>query len=276
MSDSPHARGAFDGGRTEVRRYLERIGLQPETPEADGLETLETVQRAHVESVPFENLAIVGDPYGSREGEGVVLSVPRLYEKIVEDERGGYCFELNGLAHWLLGELGYDVDRIAARMAGADDACGPANHHSNVVESDRRYVVDVGITPPMLRRPVPLDGTPVSDGVGSQWRIVESDRPDATHRVEHRSPGEGSWSNRFVFADEPRELRYFEAVNDHLQSAPESPFTGEPIVATSTGRGHRMLVGDTLTIAVEDDERERVVAPEEFHEVLDGLFGLSC
>lgn len=231
--------GTADGPRAglDAGAYVERIGVDPGAVGTPDLETLERLQRAHVTAVPFENLAIVGDPYGDREGGGVVLSVPHLYEKIVRGEGGGYCFELNGLFHWLLDALGYEVDRVAARVTG-EALRTPANHHTNLVQLDRRYVVEVGTGVPMLRRPLPLDGTPRSDGAGVEWRIVESDRPDETYCTEYRPPGEEEWAKRYVFSDVPRELSYFEATNDYLQSAPESPFTGEPIVAIATEEGH--------------------------------------
>ncbi|QLG64119.1 arylamine N-acetyltransferase [Halorarum salinum] len=255
-------------------RYLERIGVDPDAVETPDLETLARLQRAHVTAVAFENLDVVGDPYGDREGSGVVLSVPDLYAKVVERGRGGFCFELNGLFHWLLAELGYDVDRVAARVTSDGDATPPANHHANVVQFDRRYVTDVGMGTPTMRRPLPLDGGSRADGAGVEWRVAESDRPDETYRTEYRTPGESEWSTRYVFSDVPRELSYFEATCDYLASAPESTFTGDPIVTVATDEGHLRLSRDTLTEIVGGDGRERTVTGEEWHEVLASKFGL--
>lgn len=258
-----------------VDAYLSRISIDPATVDEPDLETLEELQRAHVTSVPFENLSIVGDPYGEWAGERVVLDTSWLYEKIVDRGRGGYCFELNGLFHWLLDELGYDVDRVAARVTSDDGtARPPANHHANVVELDRRYVVEVGTGVPMLRQPLPLDGSSRIDEVGVEWRVAESDRPDETYCTEYRRSG-GEWSTRYVFSDVPRALWYFTATNDYLQSAPESGFTDGPMVAIATADGHRKLSAETLTAYVGGDEREHRVTEAEWHAVLEREFGLS-
>lgn len=261
-------------GSMSLEDYLRRIGVAPETADTPDLSTLEYLQRAHVTSVPFETLAITGDPHGERSGPGVDLSLPALYEKVVERDRGGYCFELNGLFHWLLDELGYDVDRVAARVTSDGDAGPPANHHTNVVGLDRRYVVDVGMGSPVMRRPVPLDGEICTDEADVEWRIVESDRPDETYRSEFREPGAEEWTRRFVFSDVSRDRQYFEATNDYLQSAPESPFTGDPVVSIATEDGHLKLSGDTLTKTVGTEEDERTVPPEEWHATLEAAFGL--
>lgn len=274
-------------------RYLDRIGLDAADVDATDRETLERLQRAHVTSVPFETLSITGDPHGPRDGEGVSLDPARLYEKVVEHRRGGFCYELNGLFGRLLRELGFDPDRVAARVVNDGAARPPANHLTHVVEFDRRYVVDVGMGTPTMRRPTPLDGTVVADDAGVEWRVVESDRPDAAYVSQYRSPGEsedadgdgddenetsgdegGGWSDRYVFSDVPRDRSYFAATFDFLSAAPESPFTGDPVVTIATERGHERLTTETLTSTVDGEERERTVDPDEWRDVLETEFGL--
>jgi N-hydroxyarylamine O-acetyltransferase len=209
--------------------YLARIGLDPtevrrsdagnaaaSTTESAGspdYETLERLQRAHVTTVPFETLAVTGDPFGPREGEGVTLTLPHLYDKIAVRERGGFCFELNGLFGWLLGELGFDSARIAAGMLSDDgDPRPPANHHAHLVSLDRPYVVDVGCGVPTMRRPLPLDGTACEDSAGVRWRAVESERPDADYLTQYRTsstprPASSATSRRPATTSPPRQSR---------------------------------------------------------------------
>lgn len=258
--------------------YLSRLGVDPVTVAAD-LDTLERLQTAHVFAVPFETLAITGHPYGDRPGEGVSLALSDIYEKIVERGRGGFCYELNGLFAWLLRELGYDADRLAGSVLVDGEPRPPANHHAIGVSLDgRRYVVDVGLGAPKLRRPIPLDGAPRTDGSGVEWRVVESDRPDADYSAQFRyaaTDGDArDWSDRYVFTDEPRELSYFQATCDYLTAAPESLFTGDPFVIVATDRGYTKLTADTLTRSVDGDERRENVGEDDWDDVLATEFGL--
>lgn len=268
-TDNPFRSEAF------VAAYLERLGITSASIGDPDRSTLARLQRAHVTTIPFENLTITGDPFEKRAGRGVVLSVSRLYEKIVERGRGGYCFELNGLFHDLLVALGYEVDRIAARVPSDGAIRTPANHHPLVVELDRRYVVDVGSGPPMIRRPIPLPGTARTDEAGVEWRVTESERPDATYRTECRGPHTPDWTPRYVFDDVARPLHYFEAANDYLQTAPESPFTDTPLVALSTEVGYRKLSGTTLLTVTPSGQRERTVSSDRWHDVLARKFDLQ-
>ncbi|ERH03984.1 MAG: arylamine N-acetyltransferase [Halorubrum sp. J07HR59] len=262
-----------------IDRYLDRIGIAPSSVTEADKNTLTRLQQAHVTTVPFENLSIVGDPFDDEPGEGVVLSIPQLFEKVVTRERGGYCFELNGLFHSLLRGLDYDIDRVPARILSDDGAGPPANHHTNIVTADREYVVDVGMGTPPMRHPTPLNGSVVTDEVGVQWRVVASDRPDETLQTEYREPPASEWSSRYVFSKQPCDIEYFRATNDHLQTAPESAFTGDPIVTIATESGYRRLSRESLSESNHVDngiqERRRAVAPEQWHETLTRMFGIS-
>ena len=68
----------------DLDAYLARIGLH-------GRPSVAEVHRAHVTSIPFENL----DPYC---GIPVSLAVEDLERKLVSKRRGGYCFEQNLLS----------------------------------------------------------------------------------------------------------------------------------------------------------------------------------
>jgi N-hydroxyarylamine O-acetyltransferase len=90
-----------------VHRYLERIGAG--APVRPTHEALVELTRRHLESVPFENLGIhLGEPASVDENV--------LFGKIVDQRRGGICYELNGLFAELLRALGYEVDLLMARV----------------------------------------------------------------------------------------------------------------------------------------------------------------
>src|SRR5690606_8248163 len=94
----------WQGDLIDLPAYLKRIGhdggLDP-TPQ-----TLRALHRAHVTSIPFENLEImVGRP--------VELSLDAVQAKLVGGPRGGYCFEHNRLFAGVLERLGYEIVALA-------------------------------------------------------------------------------------------------------------------------------------------------------------------
>jgi N-hydroxyarylamine O-acetyltransferase len=264
----------------DAAAYLARIGLDDRGPAglAPTLETLRTVVAAHVTTVPFENLSIVGHPHGGYDGEPITLSIPALHEKLVARRRGGFCFELNGLFGRLLADLGFDVDRCGARIGGDADSLGrpPANHHTTVVHLDdgRDYVADVGTGTPQLRVPVPLDGGVIEDRVGVAWRVDPSDAPLSEYALRRRDPGADDWTLRYRFRTEPRRLSYFVATCEFLANEPDGSFTGGPIVRRSTPDGWLALDRTTLTRWTGGAETETRVAPDAWDDVLAAEFDL--
>src|SRR6476659_9359361 len=95
----------------QIERYLMRIGLGGPLPST--AQTLSAIQWSHLHTVPFENLEIC--PLDRR----FTLDISAVYEKVVERNRGGCCFELNGLLAFLLESLGFAVYRMAAHFADA-------------------------------------------------------------------------------------------------------------------------------------------------------------
>ena len=103
-----------------VPAYLDRIGYKGPTEVTS--ETLRSLHRRHLETVPFENLDI------SR-SRPIVLDETRILHKIVEERRGGFCYELNSAFAALLRALGFQITLLSGRVARADGSDGPEFDH---------------------------------------------------------------------------------------------------------------------------------------------------
>jgi N-hydroxyarylamine O-acetyltransferase len=123
--------------------YLARIGVpRPAALDAVALDAamLRTLHRAHLMTVPFENLSI-------HLSEPISLAAPDLLDKIVTSRRGGFCYELNGAFGLLLEALGARVDRLAARVQGEGGLGPPFDHLALVVhlaDGTGPWLADVG------------------------------------------------------------------------------------------------------------------------------------
>uniref|UniRef100_UPI0035C75EEC arylamine N-acetyltransferase n=1 Tax=Serratia quinivorans TaxID=137545 RepID=UPI0035C75EEC len=118
------------------QRYLQHIGFAG-IPKPDLL-TLQQLHRCHMLSVPFENLSIIYR-------QGIHLEEPALFNKIVERNRGGFCYELNRLFAALLKDIDFNVQFISGEIRARDGSFGaPFDHMALMVELDQPYLVDVG------------------------------------------------------------------------------------------------------------------------------------
>ncbi len=131
-----------------VDGYLQRIDFSgSRAPTAD---TLIRIQRAHLLTIPYEGIDVYrGVPVG--------LALPAIYEKIVERQRGGWCFEMNSLLHWALVELGFDAVRINSSVGVTDSADYDTGGHMllRVMLDGVPWLADVGFGNAFLD-PIPL------------------------------------------------------------------------------------------------------------------------
>src|SRR5688572_28326190 len=109
--------------------YLRRVGYDgPLRPTVDVLDAL---AYRHATTIAFENL----DPFA---GRPVELSPQALERKLVEEGRGGYCFEHNLLLAQVLQAVGFEVSGLAARVLWTqpEDAITARSHMLLRVELD--------------------------------------------------------------------------------------------------------------------------------------------
>merc|ERR1712212_688275 len=122
-----------------VDEYLAHIGYtgSKEPTKAN----LAALHSCHLLAVVFENISCII-------GEKIKLDPDWIFEKIAKRGRGGFCFELNGVFHWLLKSLGYNVRMVSAAVA-APTPTGfsfPTDHLVNLVKiEDCQFLCDVGL-----------------------------------------------------------------------------------------------------------------------------------
>lgn len=106
--------------------YLERIGYK-DAPEVS-LVCLKKLVLGQLHNIPFEDLDVF---HGHKEPS---LDTDALFEKIVVNKRGGYCFELNGLFARLLTTLGFacrsHMARVVWNYPPADTAFSSSEHRN--------------------------------------------------------------------------------------------------------------------------------------------------
>jgi N-hydroxyarylamine O-acetyltransferase len=211
--------------------YLHRIGA--ERPAVLDETALAGLHRAHLLTVPFENLSI-------HLGEPISLAEPDLISKIVTGRRGGFCYELNGAFALLLEALGADVARVAARVYGDGRLGPPFDHLALVVRlpaGDGRWLADVGFGS-HTTYPLRYDSRHEQPDPGGRFLLADVMDGD----VDVLRDGEPQ------YRVEPREraLADFIPTCWWQQTAPQSHFRVSTICSRLTPDGRITVSGRTL------------------------------
>ena len=216
----------------EVRAYLDRIGAErPAVLDADALAVL---HRAHLLTVPFENLSIhLAEPISLDEGD--------LIAKIVTRRRGGFCYELNGAFALLLEALGAQVTRVAARVYGGEGKLGPLFDHLALVVrlpgGSGAWLADVGFGSNSTY-PLRYDSRDHQHDPGGRFTLAGTTDGD----VELVKDGE----LQYRLEQRERHLDDFVPTCWWQQTSPDSHFTLSTICSRLTEDGRISLSGRTL------------------------------
>ncbi len=149
--------------------YFERIGY--EGPASPTLDTLRMLHRKHTESIPFENL----NPFL---GVEVKLDPGSLEQKMVLNNRGGYCFEQNLLFREVLRSLGFRAKGLAARLRWKrpKEEISARGHMLLLIEiEDKKYIADVGFGGLTLTTPLRLETGITQETPHEPYRLIRKE-----------------------------------------------------------------------------------------------------
>ncbi|GAB3168822.1 arylamine N-acetyltransferase family protein [Telluribacter humicola] len=246
--------------------YLNRINYTA-TPTIS-VETLVALHRAHTLTVPFENLDIIN-------AIPIQLDQQQFYHKIVGHNRGGFCYELNGLFKLLLDQIGFrswfiSCNVYSPRIGGFAPDFG---HLAIIAEvEDKLYLVDVGFGDAFIE-PLKLEFDTHQNQFGSYYRLTRL--PDEEVLQEKSSDG-NSYSKLFKFTLKARELSEFEQLCQMHQHSPQAPFNKQPLCSRPTLDGRITLTSKSLTTTRHGVKQEiPITSDTEFQQTLSDLFGIA-
>lgn len=234
----------------DLDAYFRRIGYAESR--APTVEVLAALQRHHLDAIPFENLDVVLK-------RSIRIDPESLQRKLVTAQRGGYCFESNGLLFHVLRAMGFRNTALAARvMFERDDELPlpPRSHMLQRVDFDEgSYLVDVafgGQTPSGLLRLEPNIEQPTARE--SCRLIPHGDELDLQALM-------GEWRLLYRIAPHPHLPVDYEQANWHVSTHPDSYFVNN-LIACVPGEGCRYTLFNNVVRKRTPDGRvqERAIA----------------
>jgi N-hydroxyarylamine O-acetyltransferase len=231
------------------------------------LESLRELQAAHALAIPFENIDVI-------RGLGVRLDLPSIEQKLVHEQRGGYCFEQNALFAAVLEQLGFRVTPLAARVRWQIPAAVAMPLTHMVLRVDLGgvpYLADVGFGGLTPTAPLRLNAEEPQATPHETFRVLRS--RDA---FMLQAQVESDWGDVYRFTLEQQHPIDYELANWYTSRHPSSRFVQNLVVArpgrdrTRASLFNREFVVRRGAIA----DKRMIETPEELLEVLANQFGL--
>ena len=246
----------------QINACLRRIGWEGETEHT--IECLSALIGQFQSTLPFDNQDIC---YGHL--RSLDLSREHLFEKIVEGQRGGVCFEMNSLLLMLLRGLGFDAYLCICRVASGRTELANLTHCAVIVRLDgKQYYCDVGYGGPAASFAVELsesrqtvhDETYWIEDTCEGWRLLM------------RMDSEGNKAPVIVFLPAAVLQKDRLLLSDYLFGNPENFFASKPVMNIRTKSGHKSLTGNVFTRVDAVRCSERLLRDSEIENVLHDEF----
>lgn len=248
-----------------TNRYLRRIGLDNKEISVN-IETLNLLQKQHLLNIPFENLDIHWK-------NPIILDPDKFYQKIVENKRGGFCYELNGLFSVLLNKIGYESKIISARVSNGIGGFGRDFDHLAILTKigGDEYLVDVGFGD-FIAKPLNFILDIEQNDANGTYLIRKYD--DEYFEITKKS--EDKWKSEYIFKDLEHDLSEFTDMCNFHQTSPESHFTKGKVCSLMTEDGRKTLTDNKLIITKYKEKSETNIDLEnEFNSILEMEFNIS-
>jgi len=253
--------------RPNLDAYFARIGYAG--PREPTLALLNSIAGAHTQSIPFENLDVLLR-------RPINLDPSAIFQKLVHDHRGGYCFEQNGLLLEILNALGFQVAPLSARVRWQRprEFTPPRTHVFLRVDLDgETWLVDVGVGGLSPTSAIRLDDSGRIQITPHEARRIIRERGRLFHQVLLGD----EWSDLYEFTMEEMPFIDRELANWYTSSHPESHFRTRLIVSRAAAEGVRLtLANDEFSIRGRygRPDTRKLSGSEELLAVLATQFGL--
>ncbi|MEA5499158.1 arylamine N-acetyltransferase [Limnoraphis robusta Tam1] len=246
----------------DVTEYLNRIHYQGSLE--PNIETLHQLHYCHLLTVPFENFSI-------HLNQPINLNLEALYHKIVQQHRGGFCYELNSLFSWLLQQLGFKVTLLSAQVAREEGDFGREFGHLTLRVQDRDFwLADVGFGDSFLY-PLKFESSTEQIQNGETYQLINNQNNWIFYHKK-----EGNYQPKYCFTLTPRNLTDFQTTCEYNQTSPQSIFTQRRICTKPTLEGRVTLSDNRLIITQNGQRQEHIIDTEaEYHKILQDYFGIN-
>ncbi|ATD01599.1 arylamine N-acetyltransferase family protein [Pseudoalteromonas spongiae] len=135
-----------------VQDYLNQLNV---APQLQGLALISALYKAHIATFPFNSANVILK-------ENLSLEPEALFDRVVTNRRGGYCFEHNKVFYLALKALGFTVRPLITRVLLDGNEQNGRLHRVTLLEyQGKQYIVDVGFGVLNPRFIVPLKTTTI-------------------------------------------------------------------------------------------------------------------
>lgn len=221
-----------------------KLGLH--TPEQAAI-----VLRKFADTFPFENL----DVLNQKETE---ITPEFVQEKLLQNRRGGLCYEINSFLYLVLKHLGFNVS-LGIGTVNKDGNWAINRTHTIVLLmfNGKKYIADGGYGNRLALHPLDLDGRIVTSPAGSfRLRTVKTEKGSIALEIRNQK---GDWDVHYAFDWNPAPWQELNRIRHDIHHHPNSGFNKKPLIASVLQNGTQSINEKRFSRMWVDGRKEEIV-----------------
>ncbi|HLV15208.1 MAG TPA: arylamine N-acetyltransferase [Xanthomarina sp.] len=243
--------------------YLKRINFNGNI--SVSFECLKSIHHAQHITIPFENFDICL-------GRSIHLDPESIFQKLVKQQRGGYCFELNGLLLLALKSFGFEARPLLGRVHLTGEPSGRSHQATLVTIEDKKWLVDAGFgaeSPPV---PIPLVYNKPVTFENQTYRLIASEL--FGYMLQNKQ--DETWKNLYSF-DLSHVFDVDIKLGNHFTStSPDSFFINARIAALPVKNGMLTVFNDRFKKLINGKEEITWLKDDSSYlSILENEFGIK-
>lgn len=251
--------------------FRNRVGIPQD--EVITFDYLDSVLEKTAKTIPFENLCII-------ENRTREITKENLTSKILDQNEGGLCYELNTILYFFLYENDFNPSLVRGVTYNHMNQqwSGTGNTHvvNLITHNGQAYVVDTGFGGNLPLKPVPLSGETVASSNG-EFRVERADSEHGDHIFYMKlNRKDEDWKIGYAFhSKEPiQDISELNEVQRIIMEHPESPFNKKPLITKITDKGNITLTDTSFTQWVDNALNKEAIDEKRFNEIKKEYFKL--
>ncbi|MGE6630148.1 arylamine N-acetyltransferase family protein [Bacillus sp. NPDC077027] len=218
--------------------FLKKIGMEEQMLT---FESLPSLLKKMAYTFPFENRAVLAKHSYSLNKDG-------LSTHLLEEQRGGLCYDLNPLLYYVLNESGFTVSLLQGTVFQQEASAWAIDgtHVAILLEHERQlYVIDAGFGTNLPLAPVPLTGEWIETPF-IRFRVKKETTEKGTHLLQLDRDGEIEIG--YAFTLEPIDETILNEMKREIYENEASSFNKSPLASKLTPLGRIVVTGDHVTV----------------------------
>lgn len=225
--------------------YLNRIGyFKKEIPLNEF--SLNELHQKHVLNIPFEDIDI-------HTKEAILLNFQSIFDKVINRNRGGFCYELNYLFYKLLVEIGFKVKMVSTKIYDKNGILGPEfDHISLIVSLKEDWLLDVGFGD-LFMSPIKIKHQHIT----KDWfKFYKIDTLEKGKFLLLESKDGKAFIKKYEFTTEERKIEDFKHQSQLKQNSEDSYFVKNLICTLPNPKGRITIFNNKLIETIDGTKKE--------------------